>query len=129
MERRTKLGVVIALLLTLLAGMALGGLAGGGVGYYLARQQGGAALTLPSLAQPIANVERQLGAQAPTAAPAPTTAPAPPVTAEESAVVTAVKQVSPAVVTVVNTLQPNAQLNETQRNPLPFPFPSPNQPQ
>jgi 2-alkenal reductase len=56
-------------------------------------------------------------------------APAAPVTAEESAVVAAVKQVSPAVVTVVNTLKPDAQPNDIQRNPLPFPFPQPDQPQ
>ena len=39
MERRTKLGIAIIAVITLLAGMVLGGLAGGGFGYYLARRQ------------------------------------------------------------------------------------------
>src|SRR5262249_39607326 len=37
------------------------------------------------------------------------------------------KQASPAVVTVINTLRPDAQQNELQQNP--FPFPQPQQPQ
>jgi 2-alkenal reductase len=114
---------VIALALMLLVGTLLGGLVGGSMGYYLARQQPALGQALPSLAQPVANVQQP----APTAAPAPAVVPVPngapaPATGDSS-VVTAVKQVSPAVVTVINTLDPQAQPNEFQRLPLPFPFP------
>ncbi|MFL5801411.1 MAG: S1C family serine protease [Roseiflexaceae bacterium] len=122
MERRTKVGIAIALALTLLVGTLLGGLAGGGLGYYLARQQPATGQATLPLARPVANVQQP----APTAAVAPSsaTAPAP----GDSAVVAAVKQVSPAVVTVINTLDPRAQPNEFQRIPLPFPFPQQPQP-
>jgi 2-alkenal reductase len=121
MERRGKIIFAIILLSALLAGTVLGGLVGGSVGYYLARQQPAAAQASLPLAQPVSNLEQQ-GAQAPTpAAPQPTVQPAPPVTEAETAVVAAVKQAAPAVVTVVNTLAPNAQPNETQGLPLPFP--------
>jgi 2-alkenal reductase len=119
MERRTKLGIAIIAVFTLLAGMVLGGLAGGGLGYYLARQQQPAQATSPALARPVSNVENQ--ATAPTPATAPTVVPSAPVTDEESAVVQAVKQVSPAVVTVINTLKADAQPSDSQRNPFPFP--------
>jgi 2-alkenal reductase len=125
MERRTKIGLVIALLCTLLAGVVFGGLAGGSVGYYLAQRQGPAAV-LP-LAQPVANVEQSGDTRGPSNV-APTVAPAQPAPQDVS-VVTAVKQVSPAVVTVVNTLRPDAQPNPIQGGPLPFPFPQPGQPQ
>jgi 2-alkenal reductase len=119
MERRTKLGIAIIVVFTLLAGMVLGGLAGGGLGYYLARQQQPAQATSPALARPVSNVEQQ--ANAPTPATAPTVVPPASVTDAESAVVQAVKQVSPAVVTVINTLKADAQPSDSQRNPLPFP--------
>jgi 2-alkenal reductase len=122
MERRTKLGIAILAVFTLLAGMVMGGLAGGGVGYYLARQQQPAQAASPALARPVANLEQQANTPAPTtSAPAPTTVPAAPVTDTESAVVQAVKQVSPAVVTVINTLKADAQPSDAQRNPFPFP--------
>src|SRR5437016_12382091 len=117
MERRTKIGLVIALVCTLLAGVVFGGLAGGSVGYYLAQRQGPAAV-LP-LAQPVANLEQSGDTRAPSNV-APTVAPAQPAPQDVS-VVTAVKQVSPAVVTVVNTLRPDAQPNPIQGGPLPFP--------
>lgn len=125
MERITKVSLVAALVLTLLFGVVLGGLAGGGVGYYLARQQPQAAVTRPA-AQPVANVEQQpaQATQSPSS-PIPTPVPAPP-SSGDSAVVEAVKRVSPAVVTVVNTLRAGVQPNGTQENP--FPFPLPNQP-
>jgi 2-alkenal reductase len=129
MERRTKLGIAIIVVFTLLAGVVLGGLAGGGLGYYLARQQQPSLAQGPALARPVANIEQQPAAATPAAAPTPNAAPAAPATNEESAVVGAVNKVSPAVVTVINTLKPNTQLNDTQRNPLPFPFPQPGQPQ
>jgi 2-alkenal reductase len=107
MERRTKFGIGVALALMLLVGTLLGGLVGGSFGYYLARQQVPAQAAVP-MAQPVANITQ----------PAPTTAAAPngdvaPVLGE-NAVVTAVKQVSPAVVTVINTLDPQAQPNPFQ---------------
>jgi 2-alkenal reductase len=123
MERRTKIGVMIGLALTLLVGVVLGGLVGGSLGYYLARQQPAAAQVALPLAQPVANVQQP----APTVAPAPNSAPA--AVPGDSTVVAAVKQVSPAVVTVINTLDPQAQPNEFQRIPLPFPFPGQGQPQ
>jgi 2-alkenal reductase len=119
MERRTKLGIAIIAVFTLLAGMVLGGLAGGGLGYYLAQQQQPEQAASPALARPVANVEEQT--TAPTPAAAPIVAPVAPVTDEESAVVQAVKQVSPAVVTVINTLRADAQPSDSQRNPFPFP--------
>src|SRR5262249_45315773 len=123
MERRTKVWVMLGLVSMLLVGVVLGGLVGGGLSYYLARQQPAAAQAALPLAQPIANIQQP----APTAAPAPNSAPAaPPV---DGTVVAAVKQVSPAVVTVINTLDPQAQPNEFQRIPLPFPFPGQGQPQ
>jgi 2-alkenal reductase len=119
MERRTKLGIAIVAMFTLLAGMVLGGLAGGGLGYYLARQQQPASALSPAIARPVANVEQPTNAPSPATAPA--VVPAAPVTDEDSAVVQAVKQVSPAVVTVINTLKADAQPSDTQRNPFPFP--------
>jgi len=129
MKRRTKIGIAIVVVLMALAGMLLAGLAGGGLGYYLARQQQPAAAAIPSLAQPAANVEQVQPTPVPTVIPAPAAPPAQLATPEESAVVGAVKQVAPAVVTVINTLKPDAQPNEIQRTPLPFPLPAPDQPQ
>lgn len=129
MERMSKVALAIALVLTLLFGVALGGAVGGGAAYYLARQQQGLVTAGQPAAQPAANFEQ--GQQQPTQSPSspiPTTAPAPPVAQSDATVIAAVKQVSPAVVTVVNTLRPDAQPNQNQQNPLPFPFPQPNQP-
>jgi 2-alkenal reductase len=130
MERRSKIGLIAALILTLVVGMALGGVAGGGVVYYMSSQQQPLAATTSTAAQLIANIEQpQQQATQPPVAPVPTAAPAPLVSNDDSAVVAAVKTVAPAVVTVVNTLQANAQPNDTQTNPFPFQVPQqPTQP-
>jgi 2-alkenal reductase len=125
MERKTKFTVLLALIGTLLIGMVAGGLVGGGAAYYLIRRQPSPVAASQPIVRPVSNVEQ---AAPPTAVPA--QAPAPLPTTGDSPVVTAVKQVSPAVVTVINTLKPDAVPNESQR--LPFPFPGqddPNQPQ
>ncbi len=130
MERGTKLTIAIAIVVTLLVGMVAGGLVGGGAAYYLTR--GTAAPTAAqALAQPVANVEQRQTNQAPAPTTAPATqAPAPlPAAAGDTAVVAAVKQISPAVVTVVNTLRADAQPNANQQIPLPFPFPGQDQPE
>ena len=125
MERRTKIGVVLALVLTLIVGVVIGGLGGRGINEYLARLNP-APSALP-LAQPVSSTNKPENTQAPTAAPTPsgdtTLAPA------DMSVVQAVKQVSPAVVTVINTLRPDAQPNPIQGMPFPLPFPQPGQPQ
>ncbi len=125
MERRTKIGVVLALVLTLIVGVVIGGLGGRGVNEYLARLNPSPA-ALP-VAQPVSSTNKPGSTQAPTAAPTPagdaTLAPA------DMSVVQAVKQVSPAVVTVINTLRPDAQPNPIQGMPFPLPFPQPGQPQ
>jgi 2-alkenal reductase len=114
---------------TLLIGLVVGGGVGGGVAYFLARQQSVAQTAAQPIGLPVANVEQPR----PTAAPATTTAAAQAPaaiapTSDESVIVAAVKQISPAVVTVVNTLKPDAQPNANQQNPLPFPFPGQGQP-
>jgi 2-alkenal reductase len=121
--------VLIALVGTLLIGMLAGGVVGGGAAYYLTRRQPTAATAAQPVARPVSNVEQPAQPTA-TPVPAPAQAPAPLPVSGESPVVTAVKQVSPAVVTVINTLKPDAVPNDTQV--LPFPFPGqgdPNQPQ
>jgi 2-alkenal reductase len=130
MERGTKITVTIAVIITLLVGMVIGGAVGGGAAYYLARMAPTQAAAAP-LARPVSNVEQP--AQ-PTVAPAPTAdaaqAPATvplPAPSGENAVVAAVKQVSPAVVTVVNTLRADAQSGQDQQLPFPFPGQQPDQ--
>jgi 2-alkenal reductase len=122
MERRTKLGLAIIAVCTLLVGIVLGGVAGGGVGYYLAQRQQPSLAQSPAIAQPVSNLQQQPAAT-PAAAPTPNLAPA---ANTDATVVGAVKQVSPAVVTVINTLKADAQPSDAQRNP--FPFPQPDQP-
>ena len=125
MERRTKFTVLIALIGTLLIGMIAGGLVGGGAAYYLTRKQPTPVTASQPVVRPVSNLEQP--AQ-PTAAPA--QAPAPLPATGDSPVVTAVKQVSPAVVTVINTLKPDAVPNATQQSPFPIPGQNdPNQPQ
>jgi 2-alkenal reductase len=127
MERRTNMSVLIALVVTLLLGIALGGVVGGGAAYYLTRKAPAQTAAQP-LAQPVSNIEQ---APQPTAVPVPaapqTAAPQP--AAGDSSVVATVKQVSPAVVTVVNTLRADAQPNTQQQLPFPFPGQQPDQPQ
>jgi 2-alkenal reductase len=124
MERGTRLTITIALVVTLFIGLVVGGLVGGGAAYLMVRRMPAvtASSPAPAVAQPVSAVEP---AQQPTQAPitAPAAAPATGQTASgDSAVVAAVKQVSPAVVTVVNTLRADAQANSRQI-PLPFPVP------
>ena len=126
MERGMKLTVAIALVGTLVVGMLAGGLVGGGVAYYLTRRQA-APVAEQTAARPVSNLEQV--AQA-TPLPAQEQAPAAAGgTSADSQVVGAVKQVSPAVVTVVNTLRADAQPNAQQSLPFPFPNQQPEQPQ
>lgn len=118
MERGTRIALAVTFIFALVAGMVAGGLAGGGVAYYFARQQASMALDRP-VAQPVAAREEIR----PTVVPMPTAIPVQPV--PEGTVVSAVQKMSPAVVTVVNTLkadtQPGMQL-------LPFGRQDPDQP-
>jgi 2-alkenal reductase len=125
MEQRTRIIMIIAIIMTLLVGVAGGAVAGGAVAYTLAsRAQATQSAEVAAVtAQPVVNIEQS----APTTAPAqeqtaPTAIPAPVEDSPAAAgqpVVEVVERVSPAVVTVVNTLDPNAQIDES--NPLPFP--------
>ncbi|HEU5100512.1 MAG TPA: trypsin-like peptidase domain-containing protein [Roseiflexaceae bacterium] len=123
MERGSRLPVLIALIGTLLFGLIAGGVAGGGAAYYLVRRQPTPVAASQPIVRPVSNVEQQ--AQQPTAVPvlptAPATEQAPATASTDSPVVAAVKQVSPAVVTVINTLKPDAVPNATQQFPLPIP--------
>ncbi|MBK9714706.1 MAG: trypsin-like peptidase domain-containing protein [Kouleothrix sp.] len=126
MERGMKLTVAIALVGTLVVGMLAGGLVGGGVAYYLTRRQA-APVAEQTAARPVSNLEQ---AAQPTPVPVQGQAPAAAGgTSADSQVVGAVKQVSPAVVTVVNTLRADAQPNAQQSLPFPFPNQQPEQPQ
>lgn len=126
MERRTNIPVIIALVVTLLLGIAIGGVVGGGAAYYLTRKAPAGTAAQP-LGQPISIAEQ---APQPTVAPATPQPSAPLPVAGDTGVVAAVKQVSPAVVTVINTLKPDAVPNDAQQFPLPLPFPGqqPDQP-
>jgi 2-alkenal reductase len=126
MERRTNITVIIALVVALFIGIALGGVVGGGAAYYLTRRAPAQAAAQP-IGQPVSSVQQ---APQPTVAPQATPLPsAPQPAAGDSSVVATVKQVSPAVVTVINTLRADAQPNESQQFPLPFPGQQPEQPQ
>ena len=118
MERRTKFIVLIALIGTLLVGMIAGGIVGGGAAYYLTRKQPAPVAASQPVVRPVSNLEQP--AQ-PTAARQRHPAPAPLPCTGDSPVVTAVKQVSPAVVTVINTLRPDAVPNPTQQLAVPNP--------
>lgn len=120
MERRTRILVIVALVVTFLLGTAMGGVIGGGAAYYFSRSASSQSAAQPQ-PRPVSNIEAQVQ---PTPIPAPRTAPQP--QSGDSSVVVAVKQISPAVVTVVNTLRPDAQPNDAQ---LPFPIPGQDQPQ
>src|SRR5262245_23108302 len=125
MERRTRFTMLIALIGTLLIGMIVGGVVGGGAAFYLTRSQPAASTASQPVARPVSNLDQPAQpTPAPTTAPAQSTAPLP--TSGDSPVVAAVKQVSPAVVTVVNTLRPDAAPNATQQ--FPFPLPGQGQP-
>jgi 2-alkenal reductase len=111
MERRTRLIIGLLVVFTLLVGVVAGGIVGGGVGYLVAsRQQARIAASSPVVAEQVASRDQQ----AATAA------------LDDNTVTGVVERVSPAVVTVVNTLSPDAQQSESQS---PFPFGDPNLPQ
>ena len=129
MERRTKFIVLIALIGTLLVGMIAGGVVGGGAAYYLTRKQPATVAASQPVGRPVSSLEQAVQPTA-TPAPAPVQAPAPLPATGDGPVVAAVKQVSPAVVTVINTLKPDAVPNAQQQQPFPIPGQEdPNQPQ
>lgn len=115
MERGTKYALIFGMIITLLIGVVGGALAGGGVAWYIAQQQIARVAAQPSA--PVA-----VPVSAPASLPAPTAAPAPTAgltrQTGDSSVVAAVQQVSPAVVTVVNTLA-----SGSQSSGLPFQVP------
>lgn len=115
MDRGSKVAVGLLLVFTLMVGVVAGGVVGGGVGYLFAsKAKPQVATAQPVAGQPVSSVSKP---QASTT------------NADDATVVSVVKKVSPAVVTVVNTLRADAQLNEQQQNPFPFPFEDPQNPQ
>jgi 2-alkenal reductase len=121
MESRMKVWIGVALLLTLIIGIIGGGVAGGGVAYILARQQLASASVSSAAPQFVANTQQAVQATPVPAATQPTAAVPANVASADAPVVAAVQRVSPAVVTVINTLQEGAQPDE--RLELPFPLP------
>lgn len=96
--------LVISAIGILLIGLVLGGLAGGGVAVYMNRMATGTHVGTTGSSTP---------AQPVVAAPLSTT---------NEPIVAATQHVAPAVVTVVNTLKPDAQLGQLQQLPFPSPF-------
>ncbi|NWG20359.1 MAG: trypsin-like peptidase domain-containing protein [Chloroflexi bacterium] len=115
MERGTKYALIFGMIVTLLVGVVGGALAGGGVAWYIAQQQ-----LERVAAQPSAPAAVPVSAPAPLPAPTPTPEPITGTTRQTSdmPVVVAVQHVSPAVVTVVNTLA-----SGSQSSGLPFQVP------
>lgn len=124
MERGTRYALIFGMVVTLVIGALIGALAGGSVAWYVTQQQIERIAAQPSSPAPIpALMPAPTAIPQPTVAPAPTEAPVAPATS--SPVVEVVQRVSPAVVTVVNTLA-----SGSQGSPLlgDLPFPLPDQP-
>lgn len=118
MAGRTRLGVGLLLVFALMVGVVAGGVVGGGVGYLVANRvrPATASAAQPVQALPVSNTAST------TAQPQPL-----PANANDATVVSVTKRVSPAVVTVVNTLRADAAQSQSQQQP--FPFEDPQNPQ
>lgn len=117
MRRSTQIALVGVMFLTILVSMATGALAGGLAGYYLA-QRTVANLKIPAITSVVApSAEKPLGLQiAPTQAPlsvSPTTGG--PKDSTSEIMISAVKKVAPAVVTVLN-IGETIDLNDKKSN-------------
>lgn len=124
MERRTKYALIFGMVVTLVIGALMGALAGGSVSWYVTQQQIERIAAQPANPAPVpASMPAPTAIPQATAAPLSAVAPSAPV--EVSPVVEVVQRVSPAVVTVVNTLA-----SGSQGSPLlgDLPFPLPDQP-
>jgi 2-alkenal reductase len=117
MERRNSIWVIFGLVLTMLFGLTGGGVIGGSIGYYFAKQEFQQAAPSQALIDRVTALESDLAkAQAQrTSSPAPLTAS--PVASSSPSVATTVERVAPAVVTVLNTLA------EARSSDSPFSFP------
>lgn len=113
MERGTKIALIFAMVLTLLSGMVAGGIAGAGAALYFTSRAAPQAQPAGVLPQP-----QQVRSDLAPAAGAVQTQPGDALTA-------VVQQVSPAVVTVINTLDPSAGNSPI----LPIPLPGQEDPQ
>ncbi len=121
MERGTKYALIFGMVVTLVIGALMGALAGGSVSWYVTQQQIERIATQPASPAPVpASMPAPTAIPQATAAPLPAVAPSTP--AEVSPVVEVVQRVSPAVVTVVNTLASGAQ-GSPLLGDLPFPLP------
>lgn len=102
MSTRTKILLGTVLVCTMIISLAGGGLLGGAAGYYFATRR---APVVSATTTTAANQAQQVSAIAPAAT---------------NTTIAAVHSVAPAVVTVINTLDPQATPNEFQTLPLPF---------
>ncbi|KAB8140914.1 PDZ domain-containing protein [Chloroflexia bacterium SDU3-3] len=110
MERRSRVIVGVMLVFALLVGVVAGGIIGGGVGYMVASRADTPAsvASAPVLGEPVSSTSSSAATGAITS---------------DAAVTAVVGRVSPAVVTVVNTLKASAQSNSQQELPFPFEIP------
>lgn len=117
MAGRTRLGIGLLMAFVLMIGVVAGGVVGGGVGYLVAnRARPVVSAAQPVQAQPVSNTGQSQTQTQPL-----------PANADDATVVGVTKRVSPAVVTVVNTLRADAVQNQQQQ--IPFPFGDPQDPQ